>query len=73
MPIDHADGLSSIYIPYDNEMIETSAEKHIFCDRMPFYVSDPSFVPLQLHQPVGQISRQSTVGDVPQFYLEHYE
>lgn len=51
MPVNDANCLASVYIPHDNKMIEAGAEEHILRYRMPFDISDASFVPLQLHQP----------------------
>lgn len=56
MPVDYAYRLAPVYIPYNNEMIEAGAEQHVISYRMPLDVSDTSLVPLQLHQPIGQVS-----------------
>lgn len=70
MPVNDTHCLASVYIPHDNKMIEAGAEEHILRYRMPFDISDASFVPLQLHQPFSQVSRQSAIGYMPQFYLD---
>lgn len=70
MPVDDAHCLASVHIPHDNKMIEAGAEEHVLGYRMPFDISDASFVPLQLHQPFSQVSRQSAIGYMPQFYLD---
>lgn len=69
MPIDDTHCLTSVHVPHNNKMIKAGAEEHILRYRMPFDISDASFVPLQLHQPLGQVSWQSAIGYVPQFYL----
>lgn len=69
MPVDHVDRLAPGYVPDDHQVIEAGAEEHVLCYRMPFYVGDATLVSLKLYQPVGQVSGEATVGNVPQLDL----
>lgn len=53
--------------PY--QVVKTGTDKDIFSGRMPFNVTDSSFVSMQIHEPFREIIAKTSVWYVPQLDL----
>lgn len=62
----HVQSGTFAYIPNDHQVVKAGTDEDIFSGRMPFNVTDSSFVSMQIHEPFCEIIAKTSVWYVPQ-------